>query len=61
MLDLGLEVLFKGNNMLRLLGGLGVALKISLLSVAISIPLGLFLGMLMTRKKPLLRAVLRLY
>lgn len=61
MLDLGLEVLFKGNNMLRLLGGLGVALKISLLSVAISIPLGLLLGMLMTRKNPLLRAVLRLY
>ncbi len=53
MLDLGLEVLFKGNNMLRLLGGLGVALKISLLSVAISIPLGLLLGMLMTRKNRL--------
>ena len=29
MLDLGLDVLFKGKNMARLLGGLGVALKIS--------------------------------
>lgn len=28
MPDLGLEVLFKGKNMLRLLGGLGVALRI---------------------------------
>ena len=31
MPDLGLEVLFKGKNMIRLLGGLGIALKISLL------------------------------
>ncbi len=29
MLDLGLDVLFKGKNMARLPGGLGVALKIS--------------------------------
>ena len=28
MLDLGLDVLFKGKNMVRLMGGLGVALKI---------------------------------
>ena len=28
MLDLGLDVLLKGKNMARLLGGLGVALKI---------------------------------
>ncbi|WP_423741327.1 hypothetical protein ACKXF7_11275 [Faecalibacterium sp. 7] len=28
MLDLGLDVLFKGKNMARLMGGLGVALKI---------------------------------
>lgn len=61
MPDLGLEVLFKGKNMLRLLGGLGVALKISLIAVAISIPLGLLLGVLMTRKNPIVRAVLRLY
>ena len=34
MLDLGLDVLFKGKNMARLLGGLGVALKISVRCVA---------------------------
>lgn len=41
MPDLGLEVLFKGKNMLRLLGGLGVALRISAISVLISLPLGM--------------------
>ena len=43
MPDLGLEVLFKGKNLIRLLGGLGVALKISAVSVLISLPLGLSL------------------
>lgn len=41
MPDLGLEVLLKGKNMVRLLGGLGVALKISAVSVLISLPLGM--------------------
>ena len=61
MPDLGLEVLFKGTNMIRLLGGLWVALKISLIAVAISMPIGIVLGALMTRKNKILRAVLRLY
>ena len=61
MPDLGLEVLLKGKNMARLLGGLSVALKISLISVLISIPLGLFLGALMTWKNPVMKAVLKLY
>ncbi len=61
MPDLGLEVLFKGSNMMRLLGGLGVALQISLFSVAVSIPLGIILGALMTWKNRLIRAVLRVY
>ena len=47
----GLEVLLKGSNMLRLLQGLWVALRISLIAVVISIPLGLLFGVLMTRKK----------
>ena len=61
MPDLGLEVLLKGKNMVRLLGGLWVALRVSLIAVAISIHLGLLLGVLMTRKNIVLRAVLRLY
>ena len=68
MLDLGLDVLFKGKNLARLLGGLGVALKISmtavlisLLSVAVSIPLGILLGVLMSGKNPIVKAILRVY
>ena len=51
MQNLGIDVIFKGKNLIRLLGGLGVALKISFISVAISIPLGILLGILMTKKK----------
>lgn len=61
MPDLGLEVLFKGKNMARLLGGLWVAVKISLISVVISIPLGILLGIIMTRKNPVIKAVTRIY
>lgn len=61
MPDLGLEVLLKGNNFLRLLGGLWVALRISLTSVVISIPFGIMLGALMTSKNRLLGGILRFY
>ena len=59
MPDLGLEVLLKGKNMARILGGLGVALRISLLSVMISIFAGILMGMLMTWKNPISRALTR--
>ena len=42
MPDLGIDVLFKGTNMLRLLQGLWVAMKISIVSILISMPLGFF-------------------
>lgn len=61
MPDLGLDVIFKGKNAVRLLGGLGIALRISLISVLISIPLGILVGILMTFKNPILKAVLRVY
>ena len=61
MPDLGLDVVFKGKNAIRLLGGLGIALRISLISVLISIPLGILVGILMTFKNPILKAVLRVY
>ncbi len=61
MPDLGLDVIFKGKNAIRLLGGLGIALRISLISVLISIPLGILVGILMTFKNPILKAVLRIY
>ena len=61
MASLGLEVLFKGRNFLRLLTGLWVAVRISLISVAISIVLGVLLGMLLGSRSRLLRGAFRLY
>ncbi len=61
MQSLGIDVLFKGTNFLRLLGGLWVAVRISLISVLISIAAGLVAGMLMTSSNRLLKAVFRVY
>ena len=61
MHSLGIDVLFKGTNMLRLLKGLWVSVEISLISVIISIILGLVVGVLMTSPNKVLKAVLRLY
>ena len=61
MPDLGLEVLFKGKNFTRILGGLWVALRISLISVAISIPAGILLGVVMTWKNPVTKVLTRVY
>lgn len=58
---MGFEVLLKGNNMVRLLGGLLVALKISFISVGISIALGIIVGMLMAMNKKAINAVTRVY
>ena len=61
MPDLGIEVLFKGTNMLRLLQGLWVAMRISLISIAVSIPLGIIVGALMTVKNMAVKAVFKVY
>ena len=61
MLNLGFEILFKGRNFARLLEGLGVAIKISVISILISVILGTILGILMQRENLLLKAVMRIY
>lgn len=62
MPDLGLEVLLKGKNAVRLLGGTVGSAAGQPHSVAISIPLlGILLGVLMTRKNRLIRAIPRIY
>lgn len=58
-MELGL--LFKGRNWLRLAQGLGVTLQLSLTSIALSVTLGVLVGMVMTLKNPLVRAVCRAY
>ena len=57
----GIEVIFKGKNFIRLLEGLGTALEISIIAVAISIPLGIILGILMAGRNPVIKAILRVY
>jgi polar amino acid transport system permease protein len=61
MQSLGIDVLFKGTNFKRLLGGLWVAVRISLIAVVISIVLGLVVGVLMTSKNKVLKVVFRIY
>lgn len=61
MQDLGIRVLFMGNNFLRLLGGLWITLKISLLAVALSVVLGTLLGAVMTIKHPVVKAITKFY
>ena len=55
------EFLLRGSTIRRLLVGLGVTLRISLVSVALSVPLGVVMGILFTRKSRLLRLLLRIY
>ncbi|MBQ8895121.1 MAG: amino acid ABC transporter permease [Clostridia bacterium] len=61
MQDSGINVFFMGKNFLRLLEGLGVTLRISLIAVLLSLPLGILFGMFMTWKNPLAKAISRFY
>lgn len=55
------EFLLQGATIRRLLVGLGVTLRISLVSVALAIPFGVLMGVLFTRKNRMLQVVLRAY
>ncbi len=61
MQDLGISILFQGRNFIRLLEGLWVTVKISLIAVIISVVLGIVLGMIMTGKNPVVKAITRIY
>lgn len=61
MQDLGIRVLFMGNNFVRLLYGLWITIRISLIAVALSIMFGILLGMLMTVKNPVTKALTKIY
>jgi polar amino acid transport system permease protein len=57
----GFEVLLSVNNLRRLAAGLGGTLEIALVSVAVSLALGIFYGLLMTSKNRLVYGLCRLY
>lgn len=61
MQDLGISVLFQGRNFIRLLEGLWVTVRISLIAVIISIILGIVLGMIMTSKNPFIKVITKVY
>lgn len=61
MPDLGIDVLFKGTNFIRLFGGLWTALEISLISVGLSIPLGILLGIVMTIPNKAIKVITKIY
>jgi polar amino acid transport system permease protein len=61
MQDLGIQILFEGNNFVRLLGGLWITVKTALTAVVISLVLGILMGTLMTLKNPVVRILTRLY
>ena len=61
MPDLGIDVLFKGTNFIRLLGVLWTALEISLISVGLSIPLGILLGIVMTIPNKAIKVITKIY
>lgn len=61
MQGLGLQVLFQGNNFIRILQGLGVTIWISLVSVLLSLILGIIFGIVMTSHSKFLRFCCRIY
>lgn len=61
MQDSGINVLFLGRNFARLLEGLWVTMRISIIAVLLSIPLGILFGMFMTLRNPVAKAVSRVY
>ncbi|HFI0943271.1 TPA: amino acid ABC transporter permease [Streptococcus suis] len=61
MQDMGIKVLLEGNNLQRLMAGLGVTLWISFLSIGISTIAGLGFGTIMTSKNKLIVWISRIY
>ena len=61
MQDLGISILFKGINFQRLLLGLWVTLRIALITIGISVALGLLFGLAMMSRSRTARGVCRLW
>jgi len=55
------SVIFMGKNFARLMGGLWVTISIAAVSVALSLVLGFIVGIIMTSKNKIVRAVCRVY
>ena len=58
---MGLELLFQGSNIERLLNGLWVTAEIAFVSVFFACILGVIFGVIMTSKNPIIKAICRFY
>ncbi|WP_167956907.1 amino acid ABC transporter permease [Anaerosporobacter faecicola] len=56
-----IDVLFQGRNAIRLLEGLWVTIRIALISIALSILLGMLFGFLMKSERRLVRFLCKIY
>ena len=61
MLDSAISIFRQGRNFARLMEGLWVTIEISAVSVLLSMVLGIIVGLLMTTKNPVIKAITRLY
>ena len=61
MRDMGIHVLFQGNNLSRIFTGLGTTIAIAAIAVFISMILGTIFGIIMTSKKSWVRWLSRVY
>lgn len=57
----GINLIFEGQNFIRLMGGLLITIRVALISIAIGGVLGIVLGVLRTLHNRVLRFILRLY
>ena len=57
----GIDVILKGVNLQRLIGGLIITEQIALVSIVFSILFGLILGIVMTSKNKIIYGVLKFY
>ena len=61
MQDSGISILFKGINFQRLLGGLWVTMRIALITIGLSLILGLTFGLIMLSRRRIPGAVCRIW
>lgn len=61
MSEWGINLLFQGNNFLRLLAGLWVTIRISLVAMVFSIIFGILVGILMRSRRRATRLSMRIY
>ncbi|MDF2587776.1 MAG: polar amino acid transporter, inner rane subunit [Anaerocolumna sp.] len=61
MLDMGINILFQGKNLERMLNGLLVSFRIAFIAIIISSILGIIFGIIMTSKKTWVKVLCRIY